>query len=149
MGLAAGQAQAAKEDQIFAGTAPVTEDTIIINGVQQDPDSGVTANEFTKIQVTAPTQDFSNKVFEITSGETTANTISGGAGANLSFKGKSLTVNISANAGHGLAISSAGTDNTKNAEVEFTDDITVTKGTISLSGTATGTAGLASNLKVS
>ena len=145
MGLAVGQAQAGKVDQIFNGTTAVADGTIIINGVQQDDSGEIIKNQFTKITVTAdPTADFSNKVFEITSGETSANTITGAAGANLSFKGKSLTVNISANAGHGLAISSAGTDTTKNAEVEFTDEINVTKGTISLSGTAKGTAGLAS-----
>ncbi|MCK0515356.1 autotransporter domain-containing protein [Anaerobiospirillum sp. NML120448] len=145
MGLAVGQAQAGKVDQIFNGTTAVADGTIIINGVQQDDSGEIIKNQFTKITVTAdPTADFSNKVFEITSGETSANTITGAAGANLSFKGKSLTVNISAGATHGLAISSAGTDNTKNAEVEFTDGITVTKGTISLAGSAQGTAGLAS-----
>ena len=144
MGLAAGQAQAAKADQVFNGTTAITQDTIIINGEQQDDAGDIIPNKFTKIQVTAsPSQDFSNHNFSITKGEPTTDNKIAGADAALSFKAKTLTVEA-ADAGHGLAISSAGSDNTKNAEVEFTDDITVTKGTISLSGTATGTAGLAS-----
>ena len=67
-----------------------------------------------------------------------------GDDAALLFKAKTLTVISSTDSSQGLAISSAGSTDTKNTVVEFTDGITVTKGTISLSGTATGTAGLAS-----
>ena len=68
MGLAAGQVNAKQEDQIFNGTNTVTEETITINGVQQDT-ADVNPNEFTKIQVTAsPSKDFSNHNFSITKG---------------------------------------------------------------------------------
>ena len=145
MGLAAGQAQANKAAQTFDGSKAVADTTIIIDGNQYDHDAGTDLNKFTKIQVTAaPSQDFSNHNFSITAGEPTTDNKIEGADAALSFKAKTLTVNITAKNTHGLAISSAGTDTTKNAEVEFTDDITVTKGTISLAGTQKGTAGLAS-----
>ena len=142
MGLAAGQAQAAQQTQTFDGQTAVAEQTIIIDGVKQDDSNDIIPNQFTKISVTTtPTEDFSTKDFKITAGETTANTISS-ANA-LSFTGKSLTVKTS-DASHGLAITSTGDDGSKSAVVTFTDNVTLSKGVVSLTGSDTDTASLVS-----
>ena len=94
--------------------------------------------KYTKIAVTASPsapEKFANTEIIVSKGETTANTIT--SANELSFKGKSLTVNTTENAGHGLAISTTGTDATKTATVTFTDSVTLTKGVLTLAGNAT------------
>ena len=131
MGLAAGQAQANKADQVFNGTTAITQDTIIINGEQQDDAGTIIPNQFTKISVTTtPTADFSTKDFEITSGTTANNTI--GGSDLLTFTGNTLTVNTTTNATDGLAISTTGSAANKTATVTFTENVTLTKGVISM-----------------
>ena len=145
MGLAVGQAQAAAKDFTGATDAPTATapavPTIVIDGTTEDSDQSL--DKFAKMTITA-TEDtkYAGVAFNIEAGATTANTISGSN--KLSFTGKSLTVNTKKDASNGLAISATADDATKTATVTFTDSVTLTKGVVSLTGSAKATASLVS-----
>ena len=129
MGLAAGQAQAAN----FEGKTPVDGDIVI--------KASAGASEFDAFQVTKieTGETFANNNVKIETGATTANFIKTADSTVTSFKGNSLTIDMGSagNATDGLSIEAAdaaatGTFNT----------VTVTKGTISISGTAANVAKL-------
>ena len=141
MGLAAGQAQAATEKP-FDGTADVptgANPTIIINS-DTDKDQDNTLTNYSKINVTASQESkFADVAFQINKGAATANKFDGQAGTALSFKAKSLSIEADDKA-HGLTVTSAGTSAQNKAEIEFTQNVTINKGTLAVGGTATGTA---------
>ena len=141
MGLAAGQAQAATEKP-FDGTADVptgANPTIIINS-DTDKDQDNTLTNYSKINVTASQESkFADVAFQINKGAATDNKFDGQAGAALSFKAKSLLIEAEDKA-HGLTVTSAGTAAQNKAEIEFTQNVTINKGTLAVGGTASGTA---------
>ena len=130
MGLAVGQAQAAN----FEGKAPVDGEIIIKT-------SATAANEFDAFKITKieTGETFANNDVKISTGQTSDNFIKSADTTATSFKAKSLTIDMGSagNATHGLSIeavdeAATGTFNT----------VTVTKGTISISGTAANVAKL-------
>ena len=126
MGLAAGQAQAAP-NTAFDGTQAITGDIITITG-DATTDPATTPDNYTKIAVTAKNQDNQDKAIVINSGTTTANNITGTAEA--TFTAKSLTINSTGDTDQGLKINGS----TANTTADFTDFVTLTKGTIHLVG---------------
>ena len=126
MGLAAGQAQAAKNDP-YTGAESITGSTVTITG-DANTDPGTTADSYSKIAVTATNQDNKDKAIVINSGTTTANNITGTAEA--TFTAKSLTINSTGDTDQGLKINGS----TANTTADFTDFVTLTKGTIHLVG---------------
>ena len=124
-GLAAGQAQAAKNDP-YTGAESIIGSTVTITGdANTDPDS--TADSYTKIAVTATNQANKDKAIVINSGST-ANNITGTD--ETTFTAKSLTISSTGNTAQGLKIDGS----TNNTTADFTDFVTLTKGTIHLVG---------------
>ena len=140
MGLAVGQAQA--KEKPFDGSANAPTDanpTIVINS-DTDADSDSTLTNYSKINVTTDQKTkFADVAFKINKGEATANKFDGQAGAALSFKAKSLLIEAE-NKTHGLTVTSAGTAAQNKAEIEFTQNVTINKGTLAVGSTASGTA---------
>ena len=135
MGLAAGQAQAKATDTTFT-QASEAKDTITIDGKQYE----TTEKEFyTKLAVTDNPDDpnaFANTTFKIAKGAiSSADTKIAGAATGTTFKAKAITIDVGQNTAtdHGLKV--IATDG--NATVQLTD-LTVTKGTLDISATASG-----------
>ena len=131
MGLAAGQAQAADAKHVFDGTQSVDAATIIIDGANHDHDKTDQKHLFTQIAVeAAATGDYTAKAFEFTKGATSDNKIAS-SGDEFTLTAKSLTINVGENnADNGLTIDGT----TQNTTADFTDFVTLTKGTIHLVG---------------
>ena len=131
MGLAAGQAQAANA---FDGSnKPTTGTTIFIDGTST-PES--TNTKYDAFAVTA-TKDFNTYDFKITSGKSSASSITGAAKA--TFTGKSLEIASSGDSTVGIKIDGTTADTT----AKFTKSVALTKGTIHLVG-KTGSGALES-----
>ena len=124
-GLAAGQAQAAP-NTAFDGTQAITGNTITITG-DATTDPATTPDNYTKIAVTATNQDNKDKAIVINSGST-ANNITGTD--ETTFTAKSLTISSTGDTAQGLKIDGS----TNNTTADFTDFVTLTKGTIHLVG---------------
>ena len=140
MAMAAGQAQATEKPFDGSADAPTGETPTIVINSDTDADSDSTLTNYSKINVTASQESkFADVAFKINKGAATGNKFDGQAGAALSFKAKSLLIEAEDKA-HGLTVTSAGTAAQHKAEIEFTQNVTINKGTLAVGGTATGTA---------
>ena len=122
MGLAAGQAQAANA---FDGSkTPTTGSTIFIDG---STNAESTNTKYDAFGVTV-TKDFATYDFKITSGKSSASSITGAAKA--TFTGKSLEIASSGDSTVGIKIDGTTADTT----AKFNESVNLTKGTIHLVG---------------
>ena len=130
MGLAAGQAQAAQTT--FDGSGDAAE-TITINGLEDQ-----TAPIYTKIEIVdAELGDkFKDSTLKITKGDIASTNHIKAAASVTSFKANNLIIETE-DAGNGLKIDATAA----NATATF-NEVSVTKGTISISGTAANVAKL-------
>ena len=140
MGLAAGQAQAAKDaDAAFTGAEEIpAEQTLIITGkTVSAPDTNL--NQYKSFEIAAtPTGTFAGNI-EIKDGAKANNFIKGAAA--IEFAANNLTIATSA-AANGLTIT--GQSDSKSVDATF-NEITITKGDLELVGNAAGKATLQAN----
>ncbi|MCK0514981.1 autotransporter outer membrane beta-barrel domain-containing protein [Anaerobiospirillum sp. NML120448] len=137
MGLAAGQAQAAKDaNAAFTGAEEIpAEQTLIITGkTVSDPDTNL--NQYKSFEIAAtPTGTFAGNI-EIKDGAKANNFIKGAAA--IEFTANNLTIATSA-AANGLTIT--GQSGNKSVDATF-NEIKITKGDLELVGDAAGKATL-------
>ena len=140
MGLAAGQAQAAKDaNAAFTGAEEIpAEQTLIITGkTVSDPDTNL--NQYKSFEIAAtPTGTFAGNI-EIKDGAKANNFIKGAAA--IEFTANNLTIATS-DVANGLTIT--GQAGTKSVKATF-NEISITKGDLTLVGDAAGKATLNAN----
>ena len=134
MGLAAGQAQAA-EDAPYTGAETIVGTEITITGNNKtDPEK--TPGSYSKLNVTTTNSANFDKNITIQSGAKANNYVSGSAGA-ITFTANNLTISASAST-DGLTIT--GSDG--KAAIVNLNEVSITKGDLTLAGHASGTATL-------
>ena len=135
MGLAAGQAQAAK-DAPYTGAETINGTEITITGDNQT-DPATTPGSYSKLNVTADNSKNFDKNITIQSGAKASNYVSGSAGE-ITFTANNLTISAK-NKTDGLTVTGA---EDKAATVNL-NQVLITKGDLTLAGHATnGTATL-------
>ena len=137
MGLAAGQAQAAKDaDAAFTGAEeiPANQTLIITGNTVSDPDTNL--NQYKSFEIAAnPTGTFAGDI-KIQGGAKASNFIKGNAA--IKFTANNLTV-AAGEAANGLTIT--GQASGKSVDATF-NEVTITKGDLTLVGDAAGKATL-------